>query len=595
LTLGHDVMNKIEGFPCKSVAMIKGFCLGGGMELALACSYRVMCDDRATRVGLPEVKLGIHPGFGGTVRTTQLLDPLAAMDMMLTGRGLRVRKAKKLGLVDQVVPARHLLRAAEMMALQPPPRKKKNLKAKTLSLGPSRALLAKQMEKKVAQKAKPEHYPAPYAIIDLWKKHADNPAEMYEAEARSIANLMCTETSRNLVRVFNLQDRLKGLARNANFRATHVHVIGAGVMRGDIAAWCAMRGLSVTLQDREAKYIAPAIARAQKLYKKRLRKPRLVQEAMDRLMPDPDGHGVRRADVVIEAIFENVEAKHALYRSVEPRMKPGAILATNTSSIKLEILGTALADPDRLIGLHFFNPVAMMPLVEVIGTRSTHQQELNKGMAFARQIDRLPLPCLSAPGFVVNRVLMPYMIEAVRIAADGVPLALIDKAATDFGMPMGPVELADTVGLDVAASVAKVFEQEFGQTMPEELSRKVEAGHLGRKNGQGFYEWKKGKPVKPDADTDDMPSNLTDRLMLPMINEAVACLREGVVEDADLLDAGVIFGTGFAPFRGGPIHYAQARGAAAVVAALRGLAGQYGERFQPDAGWDSFLQESDAA
>ncbi|MBT8135481.1 MAG: enoyl-CoA hydratase/isomerase family protein [Gammaproteobacteria bacterium] len=592
---GQRVMDRLEALPCPTIAAINGFALGGGLELALACTYRIVVDDDSARLGLPEVKLGIHPGFGGTVRTTQLVDPLAAMDMMLTGRGLRPRKAKAIGLVDQVVPARHLLRATRMLALNPPKRKGRNVKAKALSFGPSRALLARQMEKKVAQKAKKEHYPAPYAIIDLWKKHADNPAEMYEAEARSIAELMCTSTSRNLVRVFNLQDRLKGLARKARFRASHVHVIGAGVMGGDIAAWCAMRGLNVTLQDREPKYIAPAIGRAHKLYKKRLRRPAKIQAAMDRLMPDPDGDGVRHADVVIEAIFENVEAKHELYRSVEPRMKPGAILATNTSSIRLETLGAGLADPDRLIGLHFFNPVPMMPLVEVIHTDRTHEQEVSKGLAFARQIDRLPLPCKSAPGFVVNRVLMPYMIEAVRVAEEGVALPLIDKAATDFGMPMGPVELADTVGLDVAASVAKVFEAEFGMPMPAALTSKVEAGELGRKSGKGFYEWSKGKAVKPQADADDMPANLQDRLLLPLINESVACLREGVVTDADLLDAGVIFGTGFAPFRGGPLHYAASRGEQEIVAVLRGLAAQYGDRFEPDSGWDNAGQESSAA
>ncbi len=592
---GQRVMDRLEALPCPTIALINGFALGGGLELALACTYRIVVDDDSARLGLPEVKLGIHPGFGGTVRTTRLIDPLVAMDMMLTGRGLRPKKARKVGLVDQVVPARHLLRAGRLMALDPPKKKGRDLKTRALSLGPSRALLAGQMAKKVAQKARKEHYPAPYAIIDLWKEHADDPAEMYEAEARSIAELMCTSTSRNLVRVFNLQDRLKGLARQSGFRAGHVHVVGAGVMGGDIAAWCAMRGLTVTLQDREAKYIAPAIARARKLYEKRLRNPVKVQAAMDRLMPDVEGHGVRRADVVIEAIFENVEAKHELYRRVEPRMKPGAVLATTTSSIRLETLGEALADRDRLIGLHFFNPVPMMPLVEVISTPGTHEQEISKGLAFARQIDRLPLPCRSAPGFVVNRVLMPYMIEAVRIAEEGVPLPLIDKAATDFGMPMGPVELADTVGLDVAASVAKVFETEFGLAMPTELTAKVEAGKLGRKSGQGFYEWRKGKAVKPSADEDDMPSNLQDRLMLPMINEAVACLREGVVEDKDLLDAGVIFGTGFAPFRGGPMHYAESRGQQEIVTVLRGLASQYGDRFAPDEGWGDLLREPSAA
>ncbi|NND61310.1 MAG: crotonase, partial [Gammaproteobacteria bacterium] len=591
---GQKVFDRIAELPFPTIAMINGFALGGGLELALACDYRIVVDDDRARLGLPEVKLGIHPGFGGTVRATQLLDPMAAMDMMLTGKGLRPKKARKIGLVDQVVPRRHLQRAARMMALNPPPRRKRDFKSKLLNSGPARALLAGQMEKKVAQKARKAHYPAPYAIIDLWKEYADKPQQMYEAEARSIAELMCTSASRNLVRVFMLQDRLKGLAGKSSFRAEHVHVVGAGVMGGDIAAWCALRGLKVTLQDREAKYIAPAIGRARKLYEKRLRDPVKVQAALDRLLPDVDGTGVPQADVIIEAIYENVEAKQQLYRDIEPRMKPGAVLATNTSSIRLETLGSTLADPDRLIGLHFFNPVAMMPLVEVIRTEGTHDHEVTKGMAFARQIDRLPLPCRSAPGFVVNRVLMPYMIEAVRIAEEGVPLALIDKAAEDFGMPMGPVELADTVGLDVAASVAGVFEKEFGMDVPAELKRRVDAGQLGRKSGQGFYEWRKGKAVKNDADDDDMPPNIQDRLMLPLVNESAACLRENVVEDADLLDAGVIFGTGFAPFRGGPIHYAKSRGIGEIQLALRELAASHGERFEPDPGWEH-LDDTGAA
>ena len=589
---GQRVFDRLAELPFPTIAMINGFALGGGLELALACDYRIVVDDTRTRLGLPEVKLGIHPGFGGTVRSVQLVGPVAAMDMMLTGKGLRPKKARKIGLVDQVVPERHLRRAARMLALDPPAKRKLDLKTRLMNKAPARALLASQMEKKVAEKARRDHYPAPYAIIDLWKTHIDNPERMYDAEARSIAELMCTETSRNLVRVFLLQDKLKGLAGKTSFKAQHVHVVGAGVMGGDIAAWCAMRGLNVTLQDREPKYIAPAIGRARKLYEKRLRDPVAVQAALDRLMPDPDGHGVPGADVVIEAIFENLEAKQDLYRNLEPRMKPGSVLATNTSSIRLELLGEALGDPDRLIGLHFFNPVAMMPLIEVIRTDTTHEQELVKGMAFARQIDRLPLPCRSAPGFVVNRVLMPYMMEAVRIAEQGVALPLIDKAAVDFGMPMGPVELADTVGLDVAASVAKVFEQELGKPLPGELTRRVDAGELGRKSGQGFYTWSKGKAVKQKADPDDMPDDITDRLMLPLINEAVACLREGVVEGPDLLDAGVIFGTGFAPFRGGPIHYAKNRGPDDIQAALRELAAKYGERFEPDAGWAEIGAES---
>jgi 3-hydroxyacyl-CoA dehydrogenase/enoyl-CoA hydratase/3-hydroxybutyryl-CoA epimerase len=535
-------------------------------------------------LGLPEVRLGIHPGFGGTVRSIRTVGVFAAMDMMLTGRNIRPKQAKRMGLVDQVVPARHLERAARMMALKPPAPRKRPLKEKLLAAAPARAAIARVLEKQVARKARRDHYPAPYAVIDLWKRCGDREGEMYLEEAQSIARLMMTDTARNLVRVFLLQDRMKSLGGSEKPKFEHVHVVGAGVMGGDIAAWCALRGLSVTLQDREPKYIAPAIKRAHKLFQRKLREPRLVQAAMDRLMPDVEGTGVPRADVVIEAIFENVEAKQALYQSLEPRMKPEAVLATNTSSIKLEDLRDALKNPDRLIGLHFFNPVAMMPLVEVIHTRETPQVEIDRGIAFARRIDRLPLPCLSSPGFVVNRVLMPYMMEALLVAQQGVPMPVIDRAATRFGMPMGPVELADSVGLDVALHVSRILGDAYGIPVPAELEKLVEAGKLGRKTGEGFYVWKDGKPVKHDKG-DEIPAGLEDRLLLPLVNEAIAVYRDGVVDDLDLLDAGVIFGTGFAPFRGGPIHYARTRGIEHVVTTLHDLASVHGERFEADEGW----------
>ena len=367
-----------------------------------------------------------------------------------------------------------------------------------------------------------------------------------------------------------------------------IAIIGAGVMGGDIAAWCALKGMRVTLQDREAKYVAPAIKRAHALFSKKLRKPHLIQAAMDRLMPDVDGGGVVNADVIIEAIYENLEAKQALYATIEPRMKPGAVLATNTSSIKLEELCQTLQNPKRLIGLHFFNPVAQMQLVEVIHTDQTDRAQVDKGIAFARHISRLPLPCKSAPGFVVNRILFPYMIEAMTIGLEGVPLAAIDNAAKSFGMFMGPVELADTVGLDVSYHVAQVFTREFGMEIPDKLKAMVDAKTLGRKTGQGFYTWKKGRAVKPSVPGDFQPDPLlVDRLMLPLINEAAACLREGIVEDSDLLDAGAIFGCGFAPFTAGPIHYAKARGIGNVQDTLTQLAALHGERFTPDDYWQT--------
>ncbi len=586
---GQQVMDELEALPCTTIALINGFALGGGLELALACRYRILADDPKAVLGLPEVRLGIHPGFGGTVRSVATVGVFAAMDMMLTGRNIRPKQALRMGLVDQVVPARHLHRAAQMMALNPPPSARTGIRERLLAVAPVRRLVASILDKQVAKKARKAHYPAPYAIIDLWRRYGSRPMLAYKNEADSIAELMCSPTSRNLVRVFLLQDRLKALA-TVKSKFSHVHVIGAGVMGGDIAAWCALRGLDVTLQDREPKYIAPAIKRAHKLFAKKLREPRLIQAAMDRLMPDVEGQGVAQADVVIEAIFEDANAKRALYEELEPRMKKDAILATNTSSIRLEDLRDCLANPNRLIGLHFFNPVAMMPLVEVIHTRDTPRSDIQKGIAFARRIDRLPLPCLSSAGFVVNRVLMPYMMEALLIGQEGVALPVIDKAACDFGMPMGPVELADSVGLDVALHVAKILGEAYGVPVPEELARMVEKKKLGRKTGEGFYKWKNGKPIKGAADG-HAPVDLQDRLLLPMINESVAVLREKVVDDADLLDAGVIFGTGFAPFRGGPINYGRTRGIPDILATLKMLEAAHGERFRADEGWTSIGEE----
>jgi 3-hydroxyacyl-CoA dehydrogenase/enoyl-CoA hydratase/3-hydroxybutyryl-CoA epimerase len=421
-----------------------------------------------------------------------------------------------------------------------------------------RSFVANAARKQVARRANPAHYPAPYAIIDLFEEHGAAGAAAFEAEARSIAKLFLSEQSRNLVRVFFLQNRMKALGGKSARKFARVHVVGAGVMGGDIAAWCASRGLSVTLQDREMKYVEPALKRAGEFFAKRGGDPARAAEMTARLKADVEAAGVTDADIVIEAIFENADAKRDLYAKLEPRMKPGAILATNTSSIVLEELARNLADPGRLVGLHFFNPVAKMMLVEIIRSATTLPESVEDALAFTRRLDKLPLPCRSSPGFVVNRVLMPYMTEAMLAADEGVPLALIDEAAVEFGMPMGPIELADTVGLDVASHVGKILSEAFGLPVPRRTAELLAAGHVGRKSGRGYYEWRDGKPVKPPAEG-RAPEDLIDRMILQYLNEAVACLREGVVEDADLLDAGMIFGTGFAPFRGGPLHYARAR------------------------------------
>jgi 3-hydroxyacyl-CoA dehydrogenase/enoyl-CoA hydratase/3-hydroxybutyryl-CoA epimerase len=457
-----------------------------------------------------------------------------------------------------------------------------------MGLGLFRPFVRKMLIKQVASKERKDHYPAPYAMIDLWAKHGASSQTGYDAEAESFGRVMCTDASRNLIRVFFLQGKLKKQGNKTDKKIENVHVVGAGVMGGDIAAWCALRGLNVTLQDREQKYIDPAMARAQKLFGKRVRDEAKRAATAERLSPDVAGNGVANADLIIEAIYENREAKQELYKALQQKMKPGALLATNTSSIPLEELRSVLDEPQRFIGLHFFNPVAMLPLVEVIRCEDTDQEAMDIGFAFTKGIGKFPLECSSSPGFVVNRVLAPYMAEAMALAHEGVPLAEIDKAAVRFGMPMGPIELVDSVGLDIAQHVAGILTTASDREVPENaLDKMVDDGLLGRKTGQGYYLWEKGKAVKPAADGGSVPDDIEDRLILAMVNEAVACLSEGVVADGDLLDAGVIFGTGFAPFRGGPINYARERGADDVIAALKSLAERHGERFEPHAGWSS--------
>jgi 3-hydroxyacyl-CoA dehydrogenase/enoyl-CoA hydratase/3-hydroxybutyryl-CoA epimerase len=583
---GQQLFDRLENLRCPTAAVINGVCLGGGLELAMACDYRLVLAGDERILGLPEVKLGLHPGFGGTVRAVQICGVRAAMPIMLTGNPITASKGLKIGLVDGIISedkwrgaAKDLIRAAKSKQRAP-------FVDRLLNLSIARPLVRNMLLKQVRGQARKEHYPAPYAMIDIWASHGASEKTGYEAEARSFAKLMCTSTSRNLVRVFFLQSTLKAQGNETDKKVRHVHVVGAGVMGGDIAAWCALRGHTVTLQDREQKYIDPALARAEKLFSKRVRDDAKRADTQQRLRSDVNGDGVADADLIIEAIYENLEAKQELYKALETKMKPGALLASNTSSIRLEELRTVLREPRRFIGLHFFNPVAMLPLVEVIRCEDTEQEALDIGFAFTKGIGKLPLECASSPGFVVNRILAPYMSEAMHLAEEGVPLVEIDKAAVAFGLPMGPVELVDSVGLDVVLHVSRVLGAAMNRPVPERLLKMVEDGCLGRKSGQGFYRWEDGKAVKPAADKgSSVPADIQDRLILPMVNEAVACLSERVVNDADLLDAGVIFGTGFAPFRGGPLNYARERGHDEVLAALEALAEAHGARFAPHAGW----------
>jgi len=590
LKTGQEVFNRLATLPFPTVALIHGFCLGGGTELALACRYRITRDDPGTRLGLPEVKLGIHPGWGGSARMVPLIGGIKAMDLILSGRSVDGRGARRMGLVDQVVPERHLRSAARKIILDAPPPFKAGMIDRFSNSFVARPILARILSKQVAKRAPRLHYPAPYAMIDIWRKHANDQPGMLAAEARSLAQLVTGLTSQNLVRVFFLQEQLKALGKDQSYKPAYIHVIGAGTMGGDIAAWCALRGFHVTLQDQAPERIAPAIKRAHALFKRKLKLPEKITAAMDRLLPDHKGYGVNRADIVIEAIFEDVEVKRSLYRDIEPRMKPAAVLATNTSSIPLEELSGALAQPERLVGLHFFNPVAMMQLVEVVKGQSTSPEIAAQAMAFTRQIDRLPLPVTSTPGFLVNRILMPYLMEAVELEAEGVPAALIDRAAMTFGMPMGPVELADTVGLDICLHVAEILSEHFSTNIPARLQQLVADGKLGKKSGQGFYPYHKGKAVKPKVSGKGWNmQEITDRMILRLLNETVSCLREQVVENGELLDAGMVFGTGFAPFRGGPVHHLEAQGSAKLLQQLQSLQKLRGDRFRPDPGWETMF------
>ena len=546
---GWDTFERLESQRYPTLALIRGHCLGGGLELALACRYRLAVDQPDTSLALPEVMLGIFPAWGGMKRLPRVIGAPASLDMMLTGRPVDARKAVRLGLVDANVPPRLELQAAARHVVSGKPPRRAQGFGKWANHRLLRPLLMRQAEKKVNERDPYQHYMAPRGILEIWGRHDGNAL----AAPELINELARSDTARNLVRVFRLQERLKSLGRRdpQALEVRHVHVVGAGVMGGDIAAWCALKDIKVTLQDQDRERIAAAQGRAHTLFQRRIKVERLRRAAADRLIPDPEGHGVAHADLIIEAITENLQAKQGLYARIEPRMKAGALLASNTSSLSLHSLQATLQNPARLVGIHFFNPVAKMPLVEVVETENTDPVARATALAFVGKLGKLPLPVKDAPGFLVNAVLAPYILEAMRCVDEGLSPETIDEAMKVFGMPMGPLELADTVGLDIIEAAGRQLAGD--DAMPRCLESHLARNELGRKSGRGFYEWKDGKPVKRAAGVP--PADLAQRLIAPLVAQTHAQLERGVIADADLADAGVIFGTGFAPFSGGPLHW----------------------------------------
>lgn len=550
------LFDRIEQLRIPVVAAVHGVCVGGGLELILACGYRIATRDDATRIGFPEVKLGIFPGWNGTVRSIQQAGPVAAMRAMLTGSMMTVGRARAIGFIDELVDSPGSLRwAARKAVLEKRSSRQAGWLSGVLLAWPLRELLARWMRAETRKKARPEHYPAPYRLIDLFAEHGGDLSVMKRQEPHYFAPLLVSDQSRNLRRVFRLTELLKSQApRGLKWRPRRVHVIGAGTMGADIAGWCVASGMEVTLQDLSIERIEKGQAAQESLIRKKFATGALQEAARTRLIADPTGDGVAHADVVIEAVVERLDVKQKVFQDLEGRLKADAVLATNTSSLQLEDIAEVLKDPTRLVGLHFFNPVAKMQLVEVVRGDESRAQDIGRACAFVTALGKFPLVTKSAPGFLVNRVLAPYMMGALGRLDDGIDKELIDEAAAAFGMPMGPIELADIVGLDICADVGQMLGVAAGGA---QLAGLLAEGHLGKKSGQGFYIWKDGKPVRSAQGYDATEvGRLGQDLVAPLINAAEQALAEGIVETADYVDAGVIFGTGFAPFRGGPLYYA---------------------------------------
>jgi 3-hydroxyacyl-CoA dehydrogenase/enoyl-CoA hydratase/3-hydroxybutyryl-CoA epimerase len=609
----HAAFSGLASLPCPTVAAIDGVCLGGGTELALACDSRIASEVR-TQIGLPEVLLGIYPGFGGTQRLPRLVGLAAALDLILSGRTRDARRAEKMGLIARAVPAAWLIEHAharlEALAKRPAGRRRdahrpRGFGAWFVDSTPFGRAMALSRARAMTQARTGGHYPAPRAAIDVLERTLHLPIEAgLEIEASRVADLVVGPVCKNLVRIFDLSEAAKKevVGSDPTFQPRPVErmaLIGAGVMGGGIAELASRHGIQVRMRDLQGEALTRALRTVRSLIEERGRRRRVPGRERDgqmaRILPTLDLTGVGAADFALEAVVEDLEVKRRVLAELEVRIRPDCVLATNTSSLSIDELARGLAHPERLCGFHFFNPVHRMPLIEVVRGQSTSDHALASAVALARRLGKTPVVVKDAPGFVVNRVLMPYLREATWLLEEGYAITDIDAAMRKFGMPMGPFEVVDEVGLDVAQKVAGVLSRAYPSRMSAspELEKMVAAGRLGRKNGIGFYRYAGGKRM-PDPGLRRVlgltrqrrPQTLdtiSERLVLVMVNEAARCLEEGVVEGAGKIDLAMIFGAGFPPFRGGLLRHADTFGLARAEQRLIALRAEKGDRFEPAA------------
>jgi 3-hydroxyacyl-CoA dehydrogenase/enoyl-CoA hydratase/3-hydroxybutyryl-CoA epimerase len=597
---GQAVMNRIAALRIPTVAAVHGAAVGGGYELCLACDYRIASPDHATKIGLPETKIGLLPGWGGSTRLPRLISLPKALDIILGGKTVPAKLALKLGMVDEVSPAECLIAAAvRKIKLGKPDRSRHWLTNNRLVA----AVIEPQVRKRLLKKTR-GHYPAVLKALEVATRGISRTVEASLAlERDGIIELMQTDVCRNLINVFFLQERARkrtlsvGVSMIDPKLVARTAVIGAGVMGAGIAQWISARKLPVILRDINTEQVGKGMATIAKLYRDGVKRHLLTaheaRAGMDRVHPAPMEVPLHHADIVIEAAVENLELKKKIFQRLDELVSPDTVLATNTSALPISEMAAGTRHPERVVGLHFFNPVHRMQLVEVIAARQTAPEVLQRALRFAQQIGKLPVVVKDSPGFLVNRILMPYLIEAGNLFEAGAKIEDLDEVMLDFGMPMGPMRLLDEVGLDVALHVAETLATHFGDRMkvPDCVRKMTGAGLLGRKSGNGFYLHEKSKEAKTNSQISTYVlsqqaraisrEELQERMVFLMVNEAVRCLEEQIVTDPADVDFAMIMGTGFAPFRGGPLRYTDTVGAARLVGAMNHLVASGRAHFEP--------------